>query len=164
MSGTIIGKVQDLTIGCVNGDKHLYGRVLVEGSLLYEVFGHSHFAPVSGYVSIYGERSEELHSHLIVSGEPQAIVGLYPELRSLFTMRRCESELSFYLMLSASDFNYFSSFIEAHFFRGLIYQFNILFLGFPVDAQAQAKLAFRGPILPTTARPDHSGSYPECLK
>jgi hypothetical protein len=150
MSGTIVGNVKDLSIACKSGQKHLYGHALAEGSVLDKLFAHSDFDPqVTSFVNIYAEKNEELYGRLMISEESQSLTKLYPKLQTLFAMRKYGSRLSFDLMLQASDFNFFSRFVEAHFFKDLVYRFNIPFLEFPIDAQAQANVDLRGSILPT---------------
>jgi hypothetical protein len=156
MSGAVVGRVRDVRIKCENGDKNLYGRTIAESvRMLGETFEYRDFKIpecVPSFLEIFNQRSEGLRKRLAISGKPSECLVLenYDQLTNLITMKRHGANLYFSIMLSANDFTYFAGFIEEHFFEELEYMFEIPFLGFPVDAEAQKNVAAsHGLLLPT---------------
>jgi hypothetical protein len=149
MRATIIGKARNLNISCENGDKRLLGDVSVAGgAFIYEVFedeGPAGQFPqnVEGFIGIYAQGSEALRRLLVVRNLDKAyqqVINRYTDLRNLTTIDRDRAKLFVSVMLNATDFNYFASFIETHFFTDLEYIMDLPFYGFPVDAKAQANM------------------------
>ena len=159
MRTTIIGKARNLSISCENGDKRLLGEVSVEGrGFIHEAFedeGPAGQFPqnVEGFISIYAQESEALRQLLVVRNldkRYQQVIDRYRDLKNLTTIERDGEKLFFSVMLNATDFNYFTSFIEKNFFTDLEYIMDIPFYGFPADAEAQANVAAKYEyILPT---------------
>jgi hypothetical protein len=166
MRTTIVGKARNLSISCENGDKRLLGDVNVEGrGFIHEAFedeGSAGKFPqnVEGFISIYAQRSEALRRLLVVRNldkQYQQVIDRYADLRNLTTIDRDEAKLFVSVMLNATDFNYFASFIEANFFTELEYIMDLPFYGLPVDAEAQANVAAKYEYVVPTKREFQSG-------
>ena len=128
MSVAVFGKLSNLRIGCDHGERHFYGSVAVEAS--HKIEPHWLKDPkqwLEGAVHIFGQGSEECYSRLIIGGEQEQIQHLlksFSELTSLAVVRRYKDFLAITLMLTFADFNWFSSFVEAHYVNDLEYLFR----------------------------------------
>jgi hypothetical protein len=155
MSVAVFGKLSNLRIGCDHGERHFYGSVAVEAS--HKIEPHWLKDPkqwLEGAVHIFGQGSEECYSRLIIGGEQEQIQHLlksFSELTSLAVVRRYKDFLAITLMLTFADFNWFSSFVEAHYVNDLEYLFHLPIVGFAQDGTIEASFpAKRGMYVPTT--------------
>ncbi len=159
MRATVVGRVRDLSISCESGDKRLLGDVYVEGGAFTRaVFNDEPSTKQSsrhpeGFISIFAQQSEALRRLLIVrnlDNRYQQVMDQYADLRNLTIFDREGTKLFIGVMLNASDFNYFSRFVEAHFLSELEYIVDVPFHELPADAETQADVVARyGYILPT---------------
>ncbi len=159
MRATIIGRARDLSISCENGDKRFLGDVHVEGHGFIrealdddDIDSSDQSQRHEGFLSIFAQRSEALRRLLVVRNldrRYQQTIDRYADLRNLTTIDREGAKLFISVMLNASDFNYFSSFVEANFFTELEYIIDVPFHELPKTAEDQANVTGRyGYVLP----------------